>query len=130
MKNKLIAALGTAAVIGTMLAPSFAMAAGNLNLGVGAFGAQTSLGNKPIQETIANLINIALGFLGILSVLIILWGGFGWMTSGGEEAKVKAAKGRIIQGIIGLVIILSSWAIATFVITSLVGATTNQTTGF
>ena len=126
MNKKIVAALGTAAVMGSMLAPMLVSAAAPLNLGVSSFSTQTSLGNKPIQETIANLINIALGFLGILSVLIMLWGGFGWMTSGGEDKKVSAAKQRIVQGIIGLVIILSSWAIATFVISSLAGATTGQ----
>lgn len=124
MNKKLASVLSTAALVGTMLMPTFASAA-TLNLGVTQFGSQTALGNRPIQDTISNLINVALGFLGILSVLIILWGGFGWMTSGGDEKKVTAAKQRIVQGIIGLVIILSSWAIATFVINSLAGATLN-----
>ncbi|MEI7741659.1 MAG: hypothetical protein WCJ29_04090 [bacterium] len=122
MKNKLVAALGTLAVIGSMLAPVMVSAV-SLNLGVGDFGKQTGLGNKPLIETISSLINVALGFLGILSVIIMLWGGFSWMTSGGEDKKVTAAKQRIIQGIIGLVIILSSWAIASFVITTLVSNT-------
>ena len=44
------------------------------------------------------------------------------MTSGGEEAKTKKAKGLIFAGVIGLAIILSAYAISNFVITSLVTA--------
>nr|NIS50742.1 hypothetical protein [Phycisphaerae bacterium] len=62
--------------------------------------------------------------LGIIAVVIILIGGFQWMTAGGNEENVDKAKKRIIQGVIGLAIILASWAIARFVLESLVTATT------
>jgi hypothetical protein len=51
-------------------------------------------------------------------------GGFKWMTAGGNEDKVGEAKKLIVAGIIGLVIILGSFAIATFVLTQLTAATT------
>ncbi|MFH0956085.1 MAG: hypothetical protein V1801_02650, partial [Candidatus Falkowbacteria bacterium] len=67
----------------------------------------------------AQVINIILGFLGIVAVIIILLGGFKWMTAGGNEDKVGEAKKLITAGIIGLVIILAAFAIATFVLTQL-----------
>ncbi|MDP2812646.1 MAG: Ig-like domain-containing protein [bacterium] len=75
-----------------------------------------NLGTRDLTETIARIVNIALGFLGILATLIILYGGFIWMTSGGNADKVDKAKRTIINGVIGLLIILSSYAIARFIL--------------
>mgnify|MGYP001589838599 FL=1 len=68
-----------------------------------------------------------MGLLGIVAVVIILAGGFLWMTAGGNEEKVEKAKSLIFSGIIGLAIILTSFAIARFVISSLTSATTDGT---
>lgn len=87
------------------------------------FGDSTGLGQGELTETIGSLIRVALGFLGVVAVVIILLGGFKWMTAGGNDEKVGEAKKLIIAGIIGLAIILSAYAIASFVISSIVGAT-------
>lgn len=78
-----------------------------------------SFGGLPSQDvktTIGNIIQIVLGFLGILTVLIILLGGFKWMTSGGNEDKIDEAKKLISAGVVGLVIVLAAYAIATFIV--------------
>lgn len=87
-------------------------------------GDVAGLGQADLTEVIAKIIRAILGFLGVVAVIIILWGGFMWMTSGGAEEKIKNARKLIIMGIIGLAIVLASYAIAAFVITSLVGAVT------
>jgi pectate lyase len=81
------------------------------------------LGTQDVRITIANIINIALGLLGIVAVVIVLMGGFKWMTASGEEGKVDEAKKLITQGIVGLAIIVSAYAIAQFVVDSLMDAT-------
>lgn len=124
MKKRLIAAAGTAALLGSMLAPVALAQRPALNLGLNQVNNAIALGGRDIRDTIASIINVALGLLGIVAVVIILLGGFKWMISQGEEEKVKQAKNLIIQGIIGLVIILSAWAIAQFVVGSLITATT------
>lgn len=83
------------------------------------------LGTKDIRATIASIINVALGLLGIVAVVIVLIGGFKWMTAGGEQGKVDEAKKLITSGIIGLAIIVSAYAIAQFVVDSLMQATGN-----
>ncbi len=84
------------------------------------FAGEAGLGNADLMTTISSIIRIALGFLGVIAVVIILLGGFKWMTSGGNDTKVGDAKKLIFAGIIGLVIVLSAYAIATFVINSIV----------
>ena len=92
--------------------------------GDNSFANATGLGQGDLNETIGSIIRAALGFLGVIAVVIILFGGFKWMTAGGNEEKVGEAKKLIIAGIIGLAIILSAYAIASFVIDQLVTATT------
>lgn len=77
---------------------------------------------KDPREIARNVINIILGFLGVIAVIIILMAGFQWMTAGGEEEKVAEARQRLIQGAIGLVLIIAAWMIAYFVIDQLVKA--------
>lgn len=87
------------------------------------FSDSSGLGEADLEETIAKLINIVLGFLGIIAVVMVLWGGFRWMTAGGSEEKVGDAKKILIAGVIGLAIILAAYAITSFVIGSLLSAT-------
>lgn len=87
------------------------------------FGDSTGLGQGDLKETIGSIIRVALGFLGVIAVVIVLLGGFKWMVAGGNDEKVAEAKSLMIAGIIGLAIILSAYAITSFVINSLVTAT-------
>lgn len=93
------------------------------DLGVGAVQSSIKLGSGDIRQTAARIINVALGFLGIIAVVIVLLGGFKYMIAGGNEEKTSEAKKLIVSGIIGLAIILSAWAITSFVISRLVTAT-------
>ncbi len=87
------------------------------------YGTYTGLGTKDIREGIMAIVRVLFGFLGILSIIIVLYGGFTWMTSGGSEEKVSQAKKIISAGVIGLVIIFISYALASFAITQLMLAT-------
>jgi hypothetical protein len=87
------------------------------------YGTATGLGTQDIKETITSVVNVLMGFLGIIAVIVILLGGFKWMTAMGNEEKVGEAKKLIVAGIIGLVIILAAYAIATYVINTISTAT-------
>ena len=118
-----------ASTIGTGLAiaaPSVTRAADDLStndLGVDAIGNSIKLGSGDVRQTAARIINVALGFLGIIAVVVVLLGGFKYMVAGGNEEKTSQARKLIVSGIIGLAIILSAWAITSFVISRLVSAT-------
>ena len=47
-----------------------------------------NLVNSGLRESIANIINIVLGFLGVIGIFIVLYGGFIWMTSAGNPEKI------------------------------------------
>ena len=94
------------------------------NLGLNTFATETNLGtNIALIAAIARIINILLGFLGVIAVILILWGGFKWMTAAGDEGKIDEAKKLMGGGVVGLVIILAAYAIASFVVNQLIGAT-------
>ena len=80
-------------------------------------------GEGDLVDIITSIIQVLLGFLGILAVLLILWGGFIWMTAAGDDAKTDKAKKLIYSAVIGIIIIFSSYAIANFVIKQISTAT-------
>ncbi len=74
-------------------------------------------------EAIANIVKIALGFLGIIFVILIIYAGFMWMTAAGSEERISKAKKIMIAAIIGVAIVLSAYLITYFVIDQLLRAT-------
>ena len=91
-----------------------------------ALGGSLGKSGTDPRTVIANIINIALGFLGVVAVGIVLFGGFKWMTAAGNEDKVEEAKKVLGAGVIGLLIVLSSWALATYAINALYQTTQNS----
>ena len=83
----------------------------------------TGLDERDPRGIAASVINVALGFLGIIAVGLILYAGFKWMTAGGSEDKITEARKLLVAGVIGLIIILAAFAIANFVLTQLIMAT-------
>ncbi len=80
----------------------------------------SSLGltSADLLTTVINIINWALGLLGLIAVIFVLYGGYYWLTSAGNEERVTKAKRIILNAVIGIVIILFAWAIVNFVIKS------------
>jgi len=72
---------------------------------------------------IADIIETILGFLGVIFVILIIYAGFLWMTAGGNEEKIKKAKGLITNATIGLLIVLAAYTITHFVIKYIFEAT-------
>lgn len=123
LKNKKRIIILFSAIFFVLLVLSFGMEharAGNFFGGQEAeIEAEIGLPQNDPRIIIANIIRVALGFLGILAVVLIIYAGFIWMTAGGDEEKIDKAKKYLINATIGLVIIISSFAIATFVLSKL-----------
>lgn len=72
------------------------------------------LSTADLVTTVTRIIQWVLGLLGLIAVIMIIIGGFRWMTAGGNEEKVEAAKKILTAAIIGLIIVLLAWAIVIF----------------
>ncbi len=121
-KHKVLFTIGAVLLTSLMMVPAAFAQPANDTFGL-SYGATTGLGNNDVRDTIASIIRVALTLLGIVALVIILAGGFKWMTAGGSEDKVAEARKLIFSGVIGLAIILSSFAIAQFVLGQLSAAT-------
>lgn len=74
------------------------------------------MGKNDPRTIAANVINIMLGMLGVIAIVIILFGGFKWMTAMGNDDKVGEAKKLLGAGVIGLLIVLSAYAVSIYIL--------------
>lgn len=75
-----------------------------------------SLSPATPQSIILSIVVYLLGFVGLIFLIMALTAGAQWMMSGGGEEKIKHAKDRLKNAIIGIIIILVAFIITTFVI--------------
>lgn len=92
--------------------------AGNVDTGLN-YADATGLASSDPRMIVAKIIRIILGFLGIIAIGLIMYAGFIWMTASGEEEKIEKAKKIMISAAIGLVIVVSSFGIASYIISRL-----------
>lgn len=109
----------SAITLSTLLVPALGLA-----VGAGNWGETMGLGSNDLQQTVIAIIQWILGLLGLVAVIMILVGGFKWMTAGGNEEKIESAKKLLTAAIIGLIIVLLAWAIVIFAIGVLENTTT------
>ncbi|MCX6797942.1 MAG: hypothetical protein NTX66_01840 [Candidatus Falkowbacteria bacterium] len=80
------------------------------------------------EYTLASLLgqiaNAFLSLLAIIFIILIILGGYSWLTAAGSEEKVEKAKNTMTRSIIGLLIILGAWAIWIFIFSSGIVAST------
>ena len=133
MKNHLKAFLGTFVITLFLILPFFVFA--QPQDGVSEYDSEPRRGALGMLEKIGTgggyegemtlpgvaglVVSAALSLLGVIFIVLIIVGGFKWLTAGGDENEVALAKKYISRSIIGLIIILSSWAIWSFVISRL-----------
>ena len=120
MSKKII--LSSLITFGTLGFVSFALAQAGPYIGLD-YGQYTGLGSEDIRFTIASIIRVALGLLGTIALILVLYAGFKWMTAAGNEEQVGDAKKILAAAVIGLVIILSAYSITRFVTERLLIAT-------
>lgn len=107
-----------------LLSPlSFLAAAGLSDATKNLQSTGTNMGYKTdgvdLQTVVGNVIKALLGLLGVIFLGLIVYGGFIWMTARGNDTRVTEAKDIMINGVIGLVIVLSAYAVTTYVISAL-----------
>ena len=97
----------------------------NLENAGGASGAQFNTAvqgtENAIPNTIGQIVAIVLSFVGSIFLILTVYSGLQWMTAGGNEEKVKQARTRLINSIMGLVITVAAYFITYLISTTLLG---------
>jgi ABC-type Co2+ transport system permease subunit len=70
--------------------------------------------SKPLMQTVGDLINVFLFLLGAVAVVMVIFGGFKYVTSAGDSSAVTSAKNTILYAVVGLVVAASAYAIVNF----------------
>jgi hypothetical protein len=85
---------------------------------------QNPLGTSDLRLIIGNVIKAALGFTGVLALLMFVWGGFLFLTSRGNMEQVKQGKNTLVWATIGLVVIFTAYTVVNTLVASLVTSAT------
>lgn len=76
-----------------------------------------------VAQMIGQIIGVVLSLLGIIFLILMIYGGFTWMTARGDDQKTTEAKDVMINATIGAIIVFSAYAISSYLITFLSAAT-------
>jgi hypothetical protein len=74
-----------------------------------------------INSMVATIINIFSWIVGVVCVIMIIYGGFRYVTAGGDSGKVGDAKNTILYALVGLVIVALAQVIVKFVLSKVTG---------
>ena len=107
-------------VVGVSVISSDGVFALSLSDGLGATGSAQGLARDTDGNSIVTkIINILLWLVVILSVIMLIFGGIKYATSAGSSEKITSAKNTIMYAIIGLIIAVFSWALISWITTTL-----------
>ena len=84
--------------------------------------------NLTLTVFIGNLLQALLTATGILFLVLTVWAGIIYMTAAGDDTKIKKAKNMIVSSLIGLIIIVSAYALTSYVIEAIATASEASTT--
>jgi hypothetical protein len=127
IRSRLIATALTAGMLASVPVVAFAqLNPGNTGLSAAAAGSGLTGGCSSadcIATVVGRIINVVIGFLGIVLLCLFLYAGFLWMTAQGDEKQVTKAKAILLQAIVGYFIIGTAYALTTFVLSNLATVT-------
>lgn len=93
-----------------------------------AFGEDLAKYPKTVPEMIGNVIGTALSMIAVIFFILMVYGGFLWMTAHGDSGQIDKAKDTIIAAVIGIIVVLAAYAITNFVFDAVNGTKTPPTT--
>lgn len=128
--SKIVAALLTIGLgIALVATPISALGEGGASAGIGAARGDNTPSNLVNGDSsiIKRAINIMLFAVGVLSVVMLIFGGFRYVISGGKKESVTNAKNTILYAIVGLLVAVFAYAIINFILGAALsgGSTTN-----
>jgi hypothetical protein len=110
-------------ILGALFLSSLALAADKygLDTAAGQLKTQKIAGGSDVPTIIGGVVGVGLSLLGVAFFLLLLYAGFLWMTAMGDKGKIDKAKDILEAAIVGLLIVIAAYAIATFVFSNLAG---------
>jgi hypothetical protein len=90
------------------------------SLKTAASGAGLNTG-RSISGIVATIIRTLLGFVGVIFLILIIFGGMMWMNAGGNEESVTKAKKLITNAVIGVIIIMAAYLLVSLVMSTVTG---------
>lgn len=123
MKNKLktlaVSALAVLGLVGGLAAPVMAGAC-DPSKGLGGIDCvktdQQQADLFGSDGVMTKVINLLLFIIGVVAVIMIIYGGIQYTTSAGDTGKVTNAKNTILYSVVGLVVALLAYALVNFVL--------------
>ncbi|MCK5061995.1 hypothetical protein KAR28_05635 [Candidatus Parcubacteria bacterium] len=106
----------TVVILFIITLPGLVAAAPDLGMEYAADLGLTGFGDNDPRNTLVDGVKYLMTFLGIIAVTVVLWGGFRWMVSMGNEDRLATAKATLSSGLIGLAIILVSFTLVNFIV--------------
>ena len=102
---------------------AFCLLTANLAIAAGTWGPPSKPGGVPtdIDQGLMNMINWVLGFISMIAVLMVIWGGVQYLTSAGDESKAESGKKTITYSFIGLIICGLAYGIIEIIVTNFLG---------
>lgn len=100
-------------------APQFVLAGGNFNDAdnlLQNLGNQAGVGQTTIESTAGTAVGILLSVIGLIFFVLMIYAGITWLTARGDEGQVDKARKIITSTVIGLVLVISTYAITYFVL--------------
>lgn len=94
--------------------------------GQGIYGKEAVVYSLPTYVGV--ILRTVFSFIGVIMVVIVVYAGFLWLTAGGNQEQVKKAKSWITNGVIGMILVLSAFAITDYVFYRLYQATLQDKT--
>lgn len=118
--RRLTHALGTLMIGATLAMPAPVLAA-TAGLGSSTLPQPSNISDRPFLDLLSSIINWILGLVGTVAVLMLIWGGFNYLTSAGNSDQTKKAKQTITYAVVGIIIIALAYTLVNFITGTIAG---------
>lgn len=113
---KIVPVITLLLVVATVVVPFVALAEGNPYL-------ESPIRCKDAGCLFTDIIRFFLGGVAIVATAMFIWGGFLFLTSSGNSEQIKKGKDTLLWSGLGIVIVLSSWVLISYLLKNLVNTT-------
>ncbi len=72
--------------------------------------------SSDLRDTIRRILNVILGFLGIITVVMVIYGGFVWLTAAGNDDNVAKGRHTLLWAALGAILIGIAWTVSSYIL--------------